>query len=142
MVVLPVTGKRAVQTALFGGQQPIPTPRQPRKARAVTNDMDLIESVIRLAREPGYVLVGASERVYRRQVGGGDEVERVPGYEADAVHQLLTHKWLTTGGGHQVRYGRYESRATSVLVTRATARRAARWASYHRPESWGSGAQD
>ncbi|MDQ2709319.1 MAG: hypothetical protein M3Z25_17560 [Actinomycetota bacterium] len=129
--------RRPVQGALFGGQQPIPTPRSA-KTQPVTNDMDLIETVIRLAREPGYVLIGATDRVYRRRTGSHDEVQPVPGYEADAVHQLLAEKLLTTGGTHQVRYSRHEGRATSVLVTRATARRAARWSSYHRPESWGN----
>ncbi len=122
---------------LFGPRAPVPTPRTEARARVVTNDVDLIESVIRLAREPGYVLVGATEGVYRRRADSTDEVERVPQYEADAVHQLLTQKWLTAGGGHQVRYGRYAGRATSVLLTRATASRAARWSNDHRPESRG-----
>jgi len=104
-----------VQGALFGGQQPIPTPRQPAETRPATNDMDLIETVIRLAREPGYVLIGATDRVYRRRVGSNEEVERVPGYEADAVHQLLARGLLSTGGAHQVRYSRHEGSATSVL---------------------------
>ncbi len=140
LVVDIVTGRtrRPVQGTLFGGQQPIPTPRQPAKAQPATNDMDLIETVIRLAREPGYVLIGATDRVYRRRVGSKEEVERVPGYEADAVHQLLARGLLSTGGAHQVRYSRREGRATSVLIPRATAKTAARWSSYHRPESWGS----
>jgi hypothetical protein len=130
--------RRANQGALFGGQQPLPGQRSAPKPRPLTNDMDLIETVIRMAGDPGYVLIGAAERVYRRRPGCGEEVEKVPGYEADAVHQLLDQKALTTGGAHQVRYGRHEGRATSVLLSRATARRAQRWANYQRPACWGT----
>ncbi len=142
MVVVAVsTRRRPAQGALFGPQEPIPAPPHPaRVPRPVVNDMDLIEAVIAVARDPGYVLIGATERVYRRVPDGPGEaerVERVPVYEDAAVHQLITGHHLTIGGSHHVHYGRYEGRANSVLVPRTTARTANRWRSYQRPASWG-----
>ena len=52
----------------------------------------------------GYLLVGASERVYTR-TDADDRVARVPRYEDDAVHQLLRRRWLTLGATHRVTCG-------------------------------------
>ena len=52
--------------------------------RPVTNDLELIIDVIRLALDPGYVLIGHTERVYRRdldvpptEVGDGGDTTRM-----------------------------------------------------------------
>lgn len=116
-----------VQKALFGRQQPLPAPS--RKLRPVTNDLDLVVSVIRRARDPGYVLVGPSERVLIRDPGGGKgAVEAVPKYEQDTVAQLLTSGHLTVGGTHHVLYGSREGPARAVLVTKAARTMVDRWA--------------
>jgi hypothetical protein len=100
--------------------------------------MDLIEAVIATACEPGYVLIGTAELVYRRCSDRAGEVERVPEYEDAAVHQLITRKLLTVGGGHPVRCGQHQGRANSVLVPRDTVAQADRWRRYQRPASWGT----
>jgi hypothetical protein len=103
--------------------------------------MDLIESVIRAAIDPGYFVVGPGEKVYRRDVTRQNGIERVPGYEDAAVHQLIDQKLFRVGGGHQVTCGPYEGRANSVLVNKTTAAMARRWRSYKRSQSWGTAPQ-
>ena len=119
------------QGALFGDEF-VPVQRGPVPMRAVTNDLDLIESVIATAADPGYLLVGNAERVYRRDPQQGERIERVPDYEDAAVHQLLHGRALSRGSREQVRYGRHEGAATAVTVPKATAQRAARWRAYQR----------
>lgn len=124
---------------LFPEPVQIPAQRQaPQAERTTVNDMDLIESVIRAALDPGYFVIGPAEKVYRRDATRKDSVERVPRYEEDTVHQLITQKLLRIGGSHEVMYGSYSGRANSVLVNKKTAAMARRWRSYKRPESWGA----
>jgi hypothetical protein len=135
---VPAPGRAAAQEeALFGPPAKVPTQRRVGPVRAVVQDMDLIESVLATAREPGYVVIGAGDRVYRRVADRAGHIERVPDYEEAAVHQLITQKLLTLGGGHSVRHGNHEGRANSVLVPAATARQAEQWQSYQRPATWG-----
>src|SRR4051794_12155110 len=109
--------------------------------RPVTNDMDLIETVIGLAIDPGYVLPGAEQQVYRRITKRDADVEAVPSYEADAVHQLITSGHLNIGGTHQFWRGGWDSTGQSVLVPPRTRRQASRWAALARPGGWAPPAQ-
>ena len=90
--------------------------------RPVTNDLELIIDVIRLALDPGYVLIGHTERVYRRDLDTHhhDRVVRTAGFEADAVLQLLDQHHFRRGGQHSVTCEAYAGPATSVLVPKAT----------------------
>jgi hypothetical protein len=128
----PRRGKRKpvgpVQETLFGTAVPVQQTRTP--DRAVTNDPELVASVVRSAMSRGYVLVGPAQRVYLREPGQtqkGARVEPVSAYEQDAVHQLLDSGQLTTGGTHTVRRGRTEGPAHSVLVPKATQAMVTRW---------------
>lgn len=96
----------------------------------------LIEVVLKLAREPGYVLVGEEEVVWRRRSRTGPEVDRPGSDEVQAVRQLLALGLLNRGGFHQVSFGRYETRGRSVLVPDSTAALSKRLSAYHRPASW------
>lgn len=121
--------------------EPVRIPAQrpaPQAERATVNDMDLIESVIRAAVDPGYFVIGPTEKVYRRDTTRVDGIERVPRYEEDTVHQLITQKLFRIGGSHEVTYGPYFGRANSVLVNKKTAAMARRWRNYKRPDSWGA----
>ncbi|MCH6171285.1 hypothetical protein [Pseudonocardia alaniniphila] len=55
-------------------------------------------------------------------------MEPVPAYEQDTVRQLLDSGHLSTGGIHQVRYGRNDGPTHSVLVPKATRTMVNRWA--------------
>lgn len=127
------------QMDLFAGNAEIPQQRQaPKPARGTTNDMDLIESVLRTAIDPGYVVIGAGESVHRYSTGQQHgEVERAPSYENDAVHQLVDRKLLAIGGGRRVKRGSEDIRANSVLVSNKARGMVSRWRNYKRPESWG-----
>jgi hypothetical protein len=98
----------------------------------MTNDVELIRDVIRTAVTRGYVLIGPAQRVFLR-LDDTDKpglVQPVPGYERDAVHQLLDTRHLRLGGTRVVRYGDQEGPATSVLVARASRAMATRWDNY------------
>jgi hypothetical protein len=115
------------QPGLWGRQEPLPAPATTRRD-AVTNDLDLVASVIRTAQDPGYVLIGTGERVYLRDPSRKGRVQPVPRYEADTVSQLLDDGHLKVGGTHVVSDGRREGQARSLLVPAATRAMAARWA--------------
>jgi hypothetical protein len=125
---------------LFGNPVTVDQPLATRKARPVTNDMDLIERVLKVACLDGYALVGSSERVYR--VGSSDrtgttEITAATREEADAVHQLIDNKELVAGGQHRYRFRNHrESDGRAVLVSRATKAKASRWAALARPSTW------
>jgi hypothetical protein len=124
---------------LFGNPIQPTTPTKTRPPRHTTNDIDLIESVIKVAREDGYVVSGINTRVYRVEgtQGGTYEVATVPVYEADAVAQLIDLGVLTVGGAHACRYrNNRESTCHTVLVPSVTRRRAERWAALQRPSNW------
>lgn len=136
---MPSTGSTQ-DTDLFGNPvTPAATPA-PTKPRPQTNDMDLIERVLKVACLDGYAVVGTAERVYR--VGTSDrtgvtEVVSVPADEANAVHQLIDTKYLVVGGSHRYRYRNYrEGYGRAVLVPRTTRARQALWSHLHRPTTW------
>lgn len=127
-------------TDLFGTPVDQPPAVKSARGRPVTNDMTLIERVLRVARTDGYALVGARERVYR--VTGKDrhgvlEITGIPDEDANAVHQLIESKNLAVGGQHCYRHrNRREGYGRAVLVPRATHATAARWEALHRPSTW------
>ncbi|HEV3355353.1 MAG TPA: hypothetical protein VG247_01095 [Pseudonocardiaceae bacterium] len=128
-------------TDLFGNPIEPSTPAKTRPPRHATNDLDLIESVIKVAREDGYVVSGVNTRVYRVEgsQGGTYELATVPVYEADAVCQLIDLGVLTVGGAHPCRYrNNRENTCNAVLVPAVTRRRSDRWAALHRPTNWKS----
>jgi len=114
----------------------------------VVNDMDLIEAVLKLAKEPGYVLIadgghsGVEGSVWRRRTRTGPEVDRAATHEALAVRQLLCQGLLTRGGLHVVTRGRHETQARSVLVPDSTQKLSRRLGAYRRPTAWGPGSRD
>lgn len=120
---------------LFGNE--IPGPAQSTQDTKVMNDMDLVESVLSLAINVGYRLVGAQEKVYRRVEGRDEEIETVPGYEADMVHNLIDQKYLTVGGHHHCRWRGFEGSGRSVLIPKKTRHWLIRLKSYKRPSAWG-----
>ena len=121
------TRKTPVQVGLWGRQEPLPTTTA--RQRPAVNDLDLVASVIRSADDPGYVVIGPSERVFLRDPSRAKGfIVTVPRYEADTVAQLLDSGHLRIGGTHTVSDGRREGPARSVLVTSATRTMVARWA--------------
>lgn len=128
-------GADAGQVDLFGQPATIPAPRP--VSRIESNDVELMHTVAANAARCGYVLVGASERVYARVPDRHpDEVARVPRYEEEAVHQLLRRRWLTTGTQHRVTCGAASLTGAAVLVPRDTRARIERWQRLQRPPSW------
>jgi hypothetical protein len=118
------------QKALFGRQEPLPTPTRP--TPPATNDPELVASVVRAAMTRGYVVVGHGQRVFLREPGRtqkGGVAEPVPAYEQDTVRQLLDSGQLTTGGSHIVRCGGREGPANSILVPKAIRSMVTRWES-------------
>jgi len=130
VVVVAVTD----QLDLFGG--PAVSVPQQRVSRVESNDVDLMHTVAGNAVRCGYLLVGNSERVYTRVEGRDGEVQRVPRYEEDAVHQLLRRRWLTVGSQHSVTCGAASLSGAAVLVPKETRSRVERWARLQRPSSW------
>ncbi|WP_143254644.1 hypothetical protein [Amycolatopsis azurea] len=89
------------------------------------NDMGLIERVLQVAENTGYVLVGHSERVYH--LVDSKTIEAAPRFEEEAVHQLLASKWLTKGGVHVYTHHGFEGPGNSVLVPKSTRVKARQW---------------
>jgi hypothetical protein len=118
------------QPDLFGGLHVVD---EPSAVRRESNDVDLIHTVAANAVRCGYLLVGASERVYTRT--SGDEVARVPHYEEDAVHQLLHRRWLSTGAHHAITCGAASLTGVALLVPKHTRDAVARWERRQRPPS-------
>jgi hypothetical protein len=108
-----------------------------RDTTKLINDMDLAESVLSLAINVGYRLIGTQEKVYRRVEGRDEEIESVPRYEADMVHNLIEQKYLTIGGHHHCRWRGFEGSGRSVLVPKTTKHYLSRLRAYKRPTTWG-----
>jgi hypothetical protein len=117
------------QGGLWGRQQHLPADRGP--GYAASNDLDLFLAIARTAIDPGYVLVGTTDRVFRRDAARKGHVEPVPSYEAAMVAQMLGSLHLSTGGIHHVTYGRHDGPARAVLVPRATRDQIDRWTHLH-----------
>jgi hypothetical protein len=117
------------QGGLWGRQEPLPTQRGP--GYIASNDLDLFVAVASTAIEPGYVLCGPADRVFRRDPSRHGHVDPVPTYEAAMVAQMLDNHHLTTGGTHHVTYGRHDGPARAVLVPRATRDQVGRWTHLH-----------
>jgi hypothetical protein len=122
------------QVDLFGN--PVVSLPEQRQRRAESNDVDLMHTVAANAVRCDYLLVGTSERVYARVADQNGEVQRVPRYEEDAVHQLLRRRWLTTGSHHDVTCGAASLHGAAVLVPKETRSRVERWNRLQRPPSW------
>lgn len=118
------------QDVLFG---PNPTPDDGdrdgagRRAEHTGADKDLIASVIRLARDPGYLLVGPAEHVMRRDDHHRDGATAVPTYEADTVAHLLDSGHLTLGATHPGTIHGHTRTACTVLVADRARRLLDRW---------------
>ncbi|MGH3568653.1 MAG: hypothetical protein ACRDRH_22025 [Pseudonocardia sp.] len=108
------TGRAAVSAAI-------------RPPTAPVNDLDLIASVIRLAGDPGYVLIGPAQHVFSHHPTRTGWVDRVPAYEQDAVLQLIGTKHLTIGGTRHVHHGQHDGPARSVLVPKHARAMVRRW---------------
>ena len=92
-----------------------------RRGRVESNDIELMYTVAGNALRCGYLLAGATERVYARDQP--HTVTRVPGWEDDAVHQLLDRRWLTRGSTQPAICGSVRLTGTTVLVPPATRNR-------------------
>ena len=93
---------RRARRAVGPPRQPPTRPAGPPAARRPeSNDVDLIVTVAATPR-CGYVLVGATERVYPRTRHAQRAVARVPRYEDDAVAPTARRRQLTLGGTHHV----------------------------------------
>ena len=110
---------------LFGNELTTSVPVE--TGRPPVNDMALIERVLQVAENTGYVLVGPAERVYR--LVANKTIETAPMVEADAVHQLLDSKWLMKGGTHTYTCYGHSGPGNSVLVPKATKVKARMWRS-------------
>ena len=122
-------GRPPAQGGLWGRQQPLPTDRGP--SDTASNDLDLFLAVARTAIDPGYVLIGPAERVFRRDPSHEGHVDPVPRHEAAMVAQLLHSRHLATGGTHHVTHGRHDGPARAVLVPRTTRDQIDRWTHLH-----------
>ncbi len=110
---------------LFG--DPVEEPVKAMPSSPAINDMELIEKVLQVAENTGYVLVGPSERLYR--LVDSKTIEVAPRHEEEAVHQLLSVKWLTKGGVHVYTHQGEEGPGNSVLVPKTTKVKARQWRS-------------
>lgn len=120
------------QEGLWGPSEPTtPTTSSAAAGRGESNDLELFASVVKAATDPGYVVVGASERVFLRDAARPGHVVPVPRYESDAVGQMLDAGHLKTGGTHHVTYGSTDGPARSLLVPAATRAMVNRWAALH-----------
>jgi len=116
------------QKALWGAQETLPVAK-PRPA--ASNDLDLFAAIVRTATDPGYVLIGPTDKPFVHEPGSKRDVTAVPRYEADVIAQMLDAGHLKIGGRHHVAYGRSEGPAHSVLVPAATRSMVRRWEALH-----------
>jgi hypothetical protein len=123
-----MTRRRPAQGGLWGRQEVLPDDHAYRDC----NDVDLFVAVAQTAMDPGYVVVGPAERVFRRDPSHPGYVEPVASYEAAMVAQMLNGGHLKIGGAHHVTYGRREGPARSVLVSQHTRTQLSRWANLRR----------
>lgn len=115
-----------VSADLFGeripDQQPPTTDDVPDQ---VTNDIDEVVAVLRLAGSERYSVVGARQQVWRCLAG--PVIEPVARYEADIVRQLLDVGWLTVGGVHVYEYQGGDVAGRAVLVPKWARQWLSRW---------------
>ncbi len=120
-----------VSTDLFG--EPI-TERQPpttgKVPGRITNDIDELVAVLRLACGEEYAVVGALQQVWRCL--SGPWIEPAARYEADIVHQLLDVRWLTVGRIQLYEHQGGDVAGRAVLVPKSAHQWLARWDSCHR----------
>ena len=119
----------AAQKALWGRQEPLPVVKP---APAGSNDLELFASIVRTALEPGYVVIGPTDKPFIREPGSRYDVNAVPRYEADAIAQMLATGHLRIGGNHHVTHGDREGPARSLLVPASTRSMVRRWDALHR----------
>lgn len=120
-----------MSTDLFGSS----IPEQPATGEAtpdrITNDIEEVVTVLRLAAREGYAVVGgARQQVWRLRID--PVVEPVPRHEADTVRQLLDAGWLTLGGAHRYEHRDLDLGGHSVLVPRRSRQWLQRWDSRKR----------
>lgn len=121
----------ATQSALFGDDKPVPTPRSA-DPRDASQDPELIATVVKTATDPGYLLVEKSGRVFRIDPATpGVVTDAAARHEQDAVHQLVDSGHLTIGGTHHIHHRGHEGPARSVLVPKNTRDMVTRWDSLH-----------
>lgn len=106
---------------LFGAElPPAPVPYQ------VTNDIDEVHAVLRIAGSDGYTVSGRrGDRIWR--LTGPGQVLPVPRHEADTVRQLIDQQWLHIGGTHHYHHGAEDVNGRSVLVPKSTKRQLTYW---------------
>ena len=78
-------------------------------------------AALNVARSPGYVLIGPSDCVFRRDNVDPATVERVPRHEQEAVTDLITSGALSVGERCRVTYGPRTGPAYAVDVIRGRA---------------------
>jgi len=112
-----------------------PAPAEKLRRPRITNDTDLVITIVERAMSSlGYVLIGPTGQVHRKH--GPHQAKKCIWWEADAVHQLLTRKWLTVGGYHLYQVGATRKAGQSVLVPKHIRLKVQRWKFLVRPSMW------
>ncbi|MGH3829475.1 MAG: hypothetical protein ACRDRS_03330 [Pseudonocardiaceae bacterium] len=120
-----------MSTDLFGQPHPEPPPTPNGVPDRVTNDIEDVVTVLRLAQNEEYVALGAREYLWRCLTGW--EIEPVAHHQADIVRQLLDAGWLTMGRAtHTYKHQGVEVTGRVVLVLTCAQRWLSRWDS-HKP---------
>lgn len=115
-----------MSTDLFGHQIPDQRSTDPQEVPdRVTNNIDEVVTVLRIASTDGYAVIGARQRIWR--LVSQDGIELVPRYEADMVRQLLNAGWLTLGGTHGYDQQGTEVAGRSLLVPKRSRQWLTRW---------------
>lgn len=112
----------ASEVDLFGNE--VETPERDTVDRPPINDMELVVTVLHMARRSGFVLTRCGAV---RRFEDDEHVARVPSYIDQAVHQLLDAGWLTVGGTKGVHDGGQRTTARSVLMPQKSRQCLARW---------------
>lgn len=114
-----------MSTDLFGNEVEA-TPAVPASSAPAVNNLRVVTDVLnRAVSESGYVVAGPSRRVYRRV--DKETMKQVPGWELNAVLQLIDRGQLSIGGTHVLRCGAVRRSVNSVLVPKSTRLMLSRW---------------